>query len=188
MILTAELLEQLSRDGASKAANELCTASARLLVETQHRPARRQAAVVVANLATTPKLRAALLESDNAATPGHAGTQRRLVDSLVELSMGVDAGGAGIASTANKKEEEIGMRRECMRALVGLAKCQAVRNTVRHEHKADSDFEKVCCEICGSRTRFRPCLPSFVPRVPHPPPPPYLGVFLFLFSFCRCSR
>lgn len=129
----------------SKAANELCTASARLLVETQHRPARRQAAVVVANLATTPELRAALLASDNVATPGHTGMQRRLVESLVVLSMGVDVGGAGTAPTADKKEEEIGMRRECMRALVGLVQCQAVRNSVREEHKPGLENT---CWIC----------------------------------------
>eukprot|EP00903_Cladosiphon_okamuranus_P010210 g9669.t1 len=122
-----ELLKQLSRDSASKAAIELCTASARLLVETQHRAARRQAAVVVANLATSATLRLLLLASDNAVTPGHPGMQRRLVESLVVLSIGTSIGGSGTSPTANKKEEEIGMRRECMRALVGLAHCHTVR-------------------------------------------------------------
>lgn len=141
---TAELLEQLSRDGADRAANELCTAAARLLVETQHRPARRQAAVVVANLATTPKLRAALLASDP--TPAHTGMEGRLVESLVVLSMGIVPGGTGIAPPANAKEEEIGTRRECMRALVGLAESQAVRNTVRDE-QTPSRFVKCLFDV-----------------------------------------
>ncbi|CAM9823329.1 unnamed protein product [Pylaiella littoralis] len=140
-----QLLGQLSLDGASKAASDLTSASARLLVETRHRPARRQAAVVVANLSTTPKLRAALLASDPPARGGGGGgvsttmgrasspvaQQGRLVDSLVALAMGIDGGrgGGGEASAGSKKEEEIGMRRECMRALVGLAECQTVRDT-----------------------------------------------------------
>lgn len=147
----AGLLEQLSRDGASKAANDLCSSAARLLVETEHQPARRQAAVVVANLAcSTPKLRAALLASDllAVAAPARLGSQqqqqqqqRRLVESLVVLSMGIDVlgGGAGVApAAAKKKEAEIGMRRECMRALVGLAECQAVRYTVRERTRRTS--------------------------------------------------
>lgn len=108
-------------------------------METRHRPARRQAAVVVANLTKTPQLRAALLASDPPAGGGgvrggvastddlHA-QQRRLVESLVVLSMGRDDGGAAVA---RKNEEEIGMRRECMRALVGLAESPAVRDMVR---------------------------------------------------------
>lgn len=134
---TGNLLEQLSRGAAANAANALARAAARLLVETRHRPARRQAAVAVANLTKTPQLRAALLASDPPAGGGgfrgrvssaddlHA-QQRRLVESLVVLSMGRDDG-----SAARKNEEEIGMRRECMRALVGLAESHVVRDMVR---------------------------------------------------------
>ncbi|CAM9823455.1 unnamed protein product [Ectocarpus sp. 4 AP-2014] len=129
-----KLLEQLSRGSAANAANALARAAARLLVETRHRPARRQAAVAVANLTKTPQLRAALLASDPPAGGGgfrsgvssaddlHA-QQRRLVESLVVLSMGRDDGNA-----ARKSEEEIGMRRECMRALVGLAESHVARD------------------------------------------------------------
>ncbi len=125
---TADLLDQLSRDGASRAVKDLAAASARLLVETEHRPARRQAAVVVANLSTTPQLREALLASDQATSPDPSTKRCGLVESLVHL--GVEGGSSGPVQPG-KKEEEIGMRRECLRALVGLAKCQAVRDTVR---------------------------------------------------------
>ncbi|CAM9899988.1 unnamed protein product [Ectocarpus sp. 8 AP-2014] len=129
-----KLVDQLSSGAAANAANALTRAAARLLVETRHRPARRQAAVAVANLTKTPQLRAALLASDPPAGGGgyrgraasaddlHA-QQRRLVESLVVLSMGRDDG-----SAARKSEEEIGMRRECMRALVGLAESHVVRD------------------------------------------------------------
>ncbi|CAB1117573.1 unnamed protein product [Ectocarpus sp. CCAP 1310/34] len=129
-----KLLEQLSRGAAANAANAIAHAAARLLVETRHRPARRQAAVAVANLTKTPQLRAALLASDPPAggggfrsrvssTDDHHAQQRRLVESLVVLSMGRVDG-----SAARKSEEEIGMRRECMRALVGLAESRVVRD------------------------------------------------------------
>ncbi|CAM9223852.1 unnamed protein product [Ectocarpus sp. 6 AP-2014] len=129
-----KLVDQLSSVAAANAANALARAAARLLVETRHRPARRQAAVAVANLTKTPQLRAALLASDPpAGGEGFRGRvasaddlhaqQRRLVESLVVLSMGRDDG-----SAARKSEEEIGMRRECMRALVGLAESHVVRD------------------------------------------------------------
>ena len=100
-----------------KAADALCRASARLLVETEHRPARRQAAVAVANLASTPTLCRSLLEFD----PPLTSTKRGIVDSLVTLAM---------LRSKEEKEEEIGTRRECMRALIGLAKLGSTRNMV----------------------------------------------------------
>jgi len=107
---TANLLEQLCRDRAYGAAKDLAAASARLLIETQHRPARRQAAVVVANLSTKPKLRTALLASDQAAFRDPYTQQRGLVFSLVCFSMGVSVDSL-VAVPPGKKEEEIGMRR-----------------------------------------------------------------------------
>lgn len=124
---TVEFLEQLSRPEAVKASTALCRASVRVLVESRHRPARRQASVIVANLATTAELRSALL-AWSAAVEGHG-----LVDSLVSLAMGDERNsrdGFG-ALGLDVKEEEIGTRRECMRALVGLAECRVVRDTVR---------------------------------------------------------
>ena len=109
---------QLSEPSAKKAANALCRASARLLVETEHRPARRQAAVTVANLASIPKLCRYLLKSD----PPLTSPKRGIVDSLVTLAM---------LRSKEEKEEEIGTRRECMRALIGLAKLRSTRNMVR---------------------------------------------------------
>ncbi|CAM9373908.1 unnamed protein product [Scytosiphon promiscuus] len=136
--LTADsgFLRQLCRVEAAEAAMILCFACARLLVETSHRPARRQAAVIIANLSMVPKLRTMLLASDppyaaHARTP--VGSldpyvqQRGLVNSLVVYAMGMH-GGEGVAA-GNKKEEEIGMRRACMHALVGLAESEEVRNT-----------------------------------------------------------
>lgn len=124
---TGEFLQQLSRPGAIKASTALCGTSARVLIETRHRPARRQAAVIVANLVAAAELRAALLAicGDE---EGH-----NLVDSLVSLAMGDDRcsrEGCGAVGD-HGKEEEIGTRRECMRALVGLAECRAVRDLVR---------------------------------------------------------
>ncbi len=124
---TADLLEQLSRDGASRAAKDLAAASARLVVETEHRPARRQATVVVANLSTTPQLREALLASDPAASRHTSTKQRGLVESLVYLGL---AGNVSGAARPGEKEEEIGTRRECLRALLGLAECRAARDKV----------------------------------------------------------
>lgn len=63
-------------------------------------------------------------------SPSRVAQQGGLVDCLVALAMGIDGGADGEVSAGNKKEEEIGMRRECMRALVGLAECQAARDTV----------------------------------------------------------
>lgn len=40
------------------------------------------------------------------------------------------AGGAGVPPES-RKEEEIGTRRQCMKALVEFAKCEAVRSSVR---------------------------------------------------------
>jgi len=82
----------------------------------------------VANLSTTPQLREALLASDPAVSPASSTNDRGLVESLVHLGV---KGGSSETVQPGKKEEEIGTRRECMRALVGLAKCQAVRDTVR---------------------------------------------------------
>ena len=101
-----------------KAADALCHASARLFVETEYRPARRQAAVAVANLASTPALCRSLLESD----PPLTSAKRGIVDSLVTLAM---------LRSKEKKEEEIGTRRECMRALIGLAESRSTRSMVR---------------------------------------------------------
>ena len=100
-----------------KAADALCRASARLLVETEYRPARRQAAIAVANLASTPALCRSLLESD----PPWTSTKRGIVDSLVTLAM---------LRSKEEKEEEIGTRREYMRALIGLAELRSTRNMV----------------------------------------------------------
>ena len=113
-----ELRNQLCDPRAKKAADALCRASARLLVETEHRPARRQAAVTVANLASTPALCRSLLESD----PPLTSTKRGIVDSLVALAM---------LRSKEEKEEEIGTRRECIRALIGLAGSRSTRNMVR---------------------------------------------------------
>ncbi|CAN0064993.1 unnamed protein product [Ascophyllum nodosum] len=110
-----ELRNQLCDPRAKKAADALCRASARLLVETEHRPARRQAAVTVANLASTPALCRSLLESD----PPLTSTKRGIVDSLVALAM---------LRSKEEKEEEIGTRRECIRALIGLAGSRSTRN------------------------------------------------------------
>ena len=86
-------------------------------METEHRPARRQAAVAVANLASTPGLCRSLLDSD----PPLTSPKRGVVDSLVTLAM----------LRSKEKEEEIGTRRECMRALIGLAESRSTRNMVR---------------------------------------------------------
>ncbi|CAN0340703.1 unnamed protein product [Ascophyllum nodosum] len=107
--------DQLSDPRAKKAADALCCASARLLAETEHRPARRQAAVTVANLASTPALCRSLLDSD----PPLTSPKRGIVDSLVTLAM---------LRSKEKEEEEIGTRRECMRALIGLAESRSTRN------------------------------------------------------------
>lgn len=165
---TDSFRQQLSMDGASSAASALASASARLLVETPHRAARRQASVVVANLSCSPVLRAALLASDNspsskgataaAASSGggkgvgggaaHSQAQaggtlgRGLLDSLVLFAVG------GITTTTTtqrvrgrrgeekagadedaEQEEEIGMRRECMRALLGMTESEEARDT-----------------------------------------------------------
>ena len=112
--------DQLSDLRAKKAADALCCASARLLAETEHRPARRQAAVTVANLASTPALCRSLLDSD----PPLTSPKRGIVDSLVTLAM---------LRSKEKEEEEIGTRRECMRALIGLAESRSTRNMVRRK-------------------------------------------------------
>lgn len=139
---SAKLVRQLSMKGASEVARQLASASARLLVETSYRPARRQAAVIVANLSTTPELRAALLSFDSyprrLPSPSRETTSIQncsigLVDALVSLAF--DDGRiqrvAGVeGSEPPNKEEEIGTRRECMRALVGLTKCSELRNLV----------------------------------------------------------
>ena len=114
----AEFREQLSDPRAKEAADALCRASARLLVETGYRPARRQAAVIVANLASTPTLCRFIIESD----PPLTSLKRGIVDSLVTLAM---------LRSKETKEEEIGTRRECMRALIGLAESRSTRNMVR---------------------------------------------------------
>ena len=114
----AEFREQLSDPKAKEAVNALCRASARLLAETGYRPARRQAAVIVANLASTPTLCRFIIESD----PPLTSLKRGIVDSLVTLAM---------LRSKEDKDEEIGTRRECMRALSGLAESRSTRNMVR---------------------------------------------------------
>ena len=114
----AEFREQLSDPKVQEAANALCRASARLLVETGYRLARRQAAVIVANLASTPTLCRFIIESD----PPLTSLKRGIVDSLVTLAM---------LRSKEDKAEEIGTRRECMRALIGLAESRSTRNMVR---------------------------------------------------------
>ena len=109
--------DQLSDPRAKKAADALCCASARLLAETEHRPAKRQASLTVANLASAPALCRSLLDSD----PPLTSPKRGVVDSLVTLAM----------LRSKEKEEEIGTRRECMRALIGLAESRSTRNMVR---------------------------------------------------------
>ena len=114
----ADFREQLSDPKAEKAAKDLCHASARLLVETKYRPARRQAAVIVANLSSTEALGKFVLDSDPPLKSG----KRGIVDSLVTLA---------ILRSKEEKEEEIGTRRECMRALTGLANFSSTRGMVR---------------------------------------------------------
>ena len=116
----AEFRDQLSDPRAKKAADALCRASARLLAETEHRPARRQAAGSVANLASTPALYRSLLNSD----PPLTSPKRGVVDSLVTLA---------VLRSKEKEEEEVGTRRECMRVLIGLAESRSTRNMVRIE-------------------------------------------------------
>ncbi|CAN0434348.1 unnamed protein product [Ascophyllum nodosum] len=111
----ADFRKQLSNPRAKKASDGLCCAAARLLAETEHRPARRQAAVIVANLSNIPALCRSLLESD----PPLTSPKRGIVDSLVTLAM---------LRSKEDKEEEIGTRRECMRALIGLAESRSTRN------------------------------------------------------------
>ncbi|CAN0269820.1 unnamed protein product [Ascophyllum nodosum] len=110
-----EFRNQLSDPKTKKAANALCRASARLLSETEYRPARRQAAVAVANLASTPALCRSLLKSD----PSWTSPKQGIVDALVTLA---------ILRSKQEEEEEIGTRRECMRALIGLAESKSARN------------------------------------------------------------
>lgn len=121
-----EFLKQLADPKAEKAAKELCSAAARLLAETDYRPARRQAAVAVANLSTLPMLCLLLLASDpplpKRSEPLSATYKRGLVDALVTLSM---------LRSNEGKEEEIGTRRECMRALVEMAKIERTKYLVR---------------------------------------------------------
>jgi len=117
--LLDEFLSQLAYPKAEKAAKGLCSAAARLLAETDYRPARRQAAVAVANLSTIPVLCSFLLASD----PPVDIYKRGIVDALVTLSM---------LNSREGKEEEIGTRRECMRALIGMAKIEGTKNTVRY--------------------------------------------------------
>ncbi|CAN0468357.1 unnamed protein product, partial [Ascophyllum nodosum] len=71
--------------------------------------------VIVANLASTPALCRSLLDSD----PPLTSPKRGIVDYLVTLAM---------LRTKEKEEEEIGTRRECMRALIGLAESRSTRN------------------------------------------------------------
>lgn len=131
-------LRQLCLKEAAQASSALCIVVVRLCLETYHRPARRQAAVVVANLCTIPELCLKLLASDppQASYPrapvdflDPCPQHRGLITSLVVLSMGMHGGESG-AAVGNSKEEEIGTRRECMRALVGLAECEKARNQV----------------------------------------------------------
>ena len=114
----ADFRKQLSNPRAKKATDALCCTAARLLAETEYRPARRQAAVIVANLSGIPALCRSLLESD----PPLTSPKRGIVDSLVTLAM---------LRSKEDKEEEIGTRRECMRALIGLAESRSTRNMVR---------------------------------------------------------
>ena len=114
----AEFRDNLCDPRVKKAADALCRASAHLLVETEQIPARRQAAVAVANLASTPALYRSLFESD----PPLTSTKRGIVDSLVTLA---------VLRSNEEKEEEIGARRECIRALSGLAELRSTRNMVR---------------------------------------------------------
>lgn len=117
--LPGELLEQLCHPHAAQATAALAGSAARLLVETQHRPARRQAAVIVANLCTMSQIRDALLASDPPPDRHNVG----IVDALAGLALGDDV-------RPGTKEEEIGMRRECMRALAGLANDPTARSFV----------------------------------------------------------
>ena len=87
-------------------------------METKYRPARRQAAVTVANLASAPVLCRSLLKSD----PPLTSSKRGIVDALVALA---------ILRSVEDEEEEIGTRRECMRALISLAESRSTRNMVR---------------------------------------------------------
>ncbi|CAN0037347.1 unnamed protein product [Ascophyllum nodosum] len=105
----ADFRKQLSNPRAKKASDALCYAAARLLAETEHRPARRQAVVIVANLSSIPALCRSLLESD----PPLTSPKRGIVEML---------------RSKEDKEEEIGTRRECMRAIIGLAESQSTRN------------------------------------------------------------
>ena len=114
----AEFRDQLSDSKAKKAADALRRASARLLVESVYRPARRQAAVAVANLASAPALCRSLLKSD----PSSTSTKQGIVGALVTLA---------ILGSKQEEREEIGTRRECIRALIGLAESRSARSMVR---------------------------------------------------------
>lgn len=92
-------------------------------METSHPPARRQAAVLVANLSKTPELRAALLASDPPPESDEP-PPRRLLKALVDMAMGVPDRAKPAMRGVDAfvpKEEEIGTRRECMRALACFA-------------------------------------------------------------------
>ena len=116
----AEFRDQLSDPRAKKAADALCRTSARLLAETEHRPARRQAAGSVANLASTPALCRSLLDSD----PPLTSPKQGIVDSLLIVTL-------AILRSKEEKEEEIGTRRECMRVLIGLAESRCTKSMAR---------------------------------------------------------
>lgn len=112
-------------------ASTLCSAAACLLTSTWHRPARRQGAVLVANLSATQPLRAALLAGSSSCrysieTSQGSGTHVGLIQFLVAKVMGK------VEDRCHDKssEEEIGTRRECMRALVNFSTSALIRNDV----------------------------------------------------------
>lgn len=85
----------------------------------------------MANLSTIPVLCSFLLASDPKPKREIVPIQERgivpiqergIVDTLVTLSM---------LASREGKEEEIGTRRECMRALIEMAKIESTKNTVR---------------------------------------------------------
>ena len=101
ILCEAEFRHQLSNPRAKKTADALCHALSHILVETGYCPARHQAAVAVANLASTPD---GTMSVSPRIRPTVDISQTGIVDSLVTLTM---------LRSNKEKEEEIGARREC---------------------------------------------------------------------------
>ena len=115
ILYAVEFRYQLSDPRAKKTSDAPCHVSALILVETEYRPARRQAAVAVTNLGSTPD---GTMSVSPRIRPTVDLSQTGIVGSLVTLAM---------LRSKEKKEEEIGTKRECMRAPIGLAESTSTR-------------------------------------------------------------